>query len=94
MEERSYRELPPARGDLGYSWVEQSTDEGLAYLGGFLKRNNAKVYVMDVYATNDKVYRNITIQLPRLGEVYGAEDIYIQFDRNSGRQFSLSRSSE
>lgn len=87
----TYTPLPEARGDLGYSWIEQSIDEVLAFFGSYLKRNDAKAYVMDVYASNNQVYRNIIIQLPTQSKVFPAENIHIQFNRDEGRQFYLSR---
>jgi len=92
--EPTYTPLPDARTDLGYSWIEQSIDETLAYFAGYLKRNDAKAYVMDVYASNNQVYRNIVIQLPRQSEVFPAENINIRFNRDEGRQLSLSRTNE
>ena len=86
-----YTQLPPARADLGYRWNEQSIDEVLTFLSGYLKRNDAKAYVLDVYASNNQVYRNIIIQLPELSEVFPAENIHVQFNRDEGRQLSLSR---
>lgn len=94
MTEKSYTSLPETRKDLGYSWIEQSIDETLAHFGEYLKRNDAKAYVMDVYATSNRVYRNIIIQLPRQPEFFPAEGTHIQFNRNEGRQLSLSRTIE
>ena len=88
-----YTPLPETRTDLGYSWTEQSIDEVLAFFAGYLKRNNAKAYVTDVYASNNQVYRNIVIQLPT-EDIYPAENICIQFDRDEGRQLTLHRMGE
>lgn len=92
--EPTYTPLPSTRTDLGYNWIEQTVDEVLAFFAGYLKRNGAKAYVMDVYATNNQVYRNITIQLPEQSEVFPAENIHIQFNREEGRQMSLSLTTE
>lgn len=92
--EPTYVPLSETRTDLGYSWIEQSIDEALAYFAGYLKRNGAKAYVVDVYATNNQVYRNVVIQLPEQSEVFPAENINIQFNRDEGRQLSFSRTNE
>jgi len=88
-----YIPLPETRTDLGYSWTEQSIDKTLALFAGHLRRNNAKAYIMDVYASNDQVYQNIVIQLPAEG-IFPAENIHIQFNRDEGRQLSFSRTEE
>lgn len=83
-----YPELPKTRTDLGYKWEPALVEDVLMSFCKFLKRNDARAFMMDVYATGDKVYRNMLIQLPKKG-LYPPETISIQFNRESGRQFSL-----
>jgi len=85
-----FNELPHLREDLDYKWREVDLTMALGHFGRFLKRNDAKAFEVDVYATNDCVYRNIVIQLPEKG-AFAAEDIHIQFNRDSGRQYSLGK---
>lgn len=87
-EQLKYPELPSTRTDLGYSWQPSTPSDVLHAFGKFLQRNNARAFLMDVYASNDAVYRNMVIQLPEKG-AFAAETIYIQFDRDEGRQYSL-----
>ena len=78
--------LPETRRDLGYNWLPLPLDVVLGMFGQFLERNNAEAYLMDVYASNNSVYRNLLIVIPH-GEVIPEEQIHIQFDREAGRQF-------
>lgn len=89
----TYKELPSTRTDLGYDWIERPVDQTLADFGEYLKRNNARAFLQDVYATNDQVYRNIIIQLPGESEGFTPEDISIRFNRDKGRQLSLTLNS-
>lgn len=85
-----YSQLPSTRTDLGYNWTEVPLEEVMSHFKAFLERNNAKAHMMDVYASNNQVYRNMVIQLPYMSEVFGSEeDIHIQFNRDKGRQFTL-----
>jgi len=88
---RPYKELPRVREDLGYKWGEVDLAAALGHFGRFLARNGAKAFEVDVYATNDQVYRNIVIQIPYMNEAFPAEAINIQFNRDEGRQFMLTR---
>jgi hypothetical protein len=83
-----YQDLPPTRKDLGYEWTPKPVSYVLDAFSRFLERNNAKAYLMDVYASNDSVYRNLLIQLPKYG-IFEAENIYFQFNRDDGRQYTL-----
>lgn len=85
-----YSELPPTRSDLGYNWTEITLEDAMNHLRAFLERNNAKAALVDIYASNNQVYRNMVIQLPYMNEMFGEEDIHIQFNRSEGRQFTLT----
>jgi len=87
----TYRDLPPIRKDLGYEWTPTALEEALEYFRKFLERCRARAFTLDVYSSAGKVYRNILIQLPEKGELWPAEDIRIQFDRDEGRQFLLTK---
>ena len=79
--------LPPTREDLGYKWKEIPIPKALDMLGKFLSRNSAKAYIMDVYATNNQVYRNIHIDYQGVGR---EEGINAQFNRDEGKQLTLA----
>lgn len=82
--------LPKTRTDLGYEWSEASLDNALEMLKAFLQRNQGKAYFMDVYASNNQVYRNIIIQYQGIPCLEGeTESIEIQFNRDEGRQLSI-----
>lgn len=80
--------LPRTREDLGYHWIPQTLDDVLDMLKRFLERNHAEAHFMDVYCSNDSVFRNILIVIPGNG-VAPEEHISIQFNRESGRQVYL-----
>jgi hypothetical protein len=86
-----FNELPKTREDLGYKWEPIDIGVALANLLEYLKRNNARAFKVDVYASNNQVYRSIIIQLPYQSETFGAEDIHIGFNRDHGRQLELTR---
>lgn len=89
--ELQYPRLPETRTDLGYGWVPIPVADALDAFRKFLERNEAKVFMMDVYASNNQVYRNIVIQVPSDGKgIFMPETISIQFNREEGRQFSLT----
>lgn len=91
-EKLEYKPPPPTRTDLGYTWDERDIHDIMESLGSYFARQKAKVFIQDVYASNGHVYRNILIQLPKLNEAWEAENIYIQFDKDEGRQLSINRS--
>lgn len=90
-EKLGYKSLPPARTDFGYEWQEIPIEDLVEKLGLYFKRQKAKAFIMDVYATNNCVYRNMLIQLPWLNSFFVAENIRIQFNKDEGRQLSISR---
>jgi len=90
-ENLTFNTLPETREDLGYKWRPVGLPEALNHFAKFLERNKARVFEQDVYASNDRIYRNILIQLPFMSEVFLAEDIHIQFDVDEGRQFILKK---
>lgn len=88
VKDLKYPDLPPTRTDLGYEWILRDVSAVTGSLCKFLERNNARAFLVDVYASNNQVYRNMIIQLPEYGELAG-ETIHIQFNRDEGRQYSL-----
>ena len=89
-EQFMYPELPETRTDLDYKWRPVPVSEVLNALRKFLERNDAKGYMMDVYASNNEVYRNMLIHIPGVKDgVFLPESISMQFNRDEGRQFML-----
>lgn len=84
-----YNRLPETRQDLGYKWEEITPEKAMEYLGKYLKRQNAKCFVVDVYSTGDHIFRNMIIQLPYQSEMFLASDLSIQFGRDEGRQITI-----
>lgn len=89
MEDSQYKPMPQSRTDLGYEWNKIDTKEAVGMLQSFLERVEARALVMDVYASNGIVYRNIVFQLPGVAEFPVAEDISIQFNRDGGRMLNV-----
>lgn len=46
----------------GYSYIKQSTEVTCGMISDALNSMNAKCWIMDVYASNNQVYRNILIK--------------------------------
>lgn len=88
-----YAKLPEIGTNLGYKWEPIQVGVALANLLEYFKRNNARAFMVDVYASNDSMYRNIVIQLPLPDGPFSPNDmdIEIQFERDKGRQLLLTR---
>lgn len=91
---QEYNSLPELRKDLGYEWRPVDLFAALGHFTKYLERNSARAFEEDVYASNNQVYRNIVIQLPDRGDFFPAENIHIQFERDSGRHLILTRTEE
>lgn len=89
--ELKYKQLPPTRTDFGYEWEKRSIRDVLESLLAYLERQDARAFMLDVYASNNHVYRNILIQFPWKNSFQVAENIFIQFDKDEGRQLSINR---
>jgi len=86
-----FSELPKTREDLGYKWAPISIEYALDSFRDYFVRNDARAFIMDVYASNNQVYRSILIQLPEHAGVFFPENINIGFNRDDGRQLELRR---
>lgn len=73
---------------LDYKWYELSTDEVGKMLAEKLKQVGAKVWFMDVYCSNDSVYRNIIIKWPSYANI---KEVAIRFNREDGTQLDIEK---
>lgn len=75
----------------GYDWIPQTTDEVGKDLADVLKKHKAECFVMDVYATGNRVYRNIACIFEEYPGMGTEEELRIRYDRDTGKNFVISK---
>ena len=64
-----------------YKWIEITPEKFAQMLSDKLKACGAKAWMLDVYCSNDAVYRNLTIKWAGYDSV---KSISIRFNRDEG----------
>ena len=72
---------------LDYKYTEITTDEFAEMFAKKLKQLGAKIWYMDVYCSNDAVYRNIKVKW--IGVAGETKTIEIHFNRDEGKTLTI-----
>lgn len=83
-------EVPGNLRALGYDWIPESLESVGKDVADVLKKNNAQCFLMDVHATGDQVYRNITCILEVQPELKVESELNIRYNRETGKSFVIS----
>lgn len=71
-----------------YRWIEITPEEFAQMLSDKLKSRKAKAWMLDVYCSNDCVYRNLIVKWTGHGSV---KSIAFRFERDAGFSIKVSK---
>jgi len=83
-------QTPKVNGSLNaldYKWIEAIPEEIGKMIARKLKQLKAKAWSMDVYCSNNQVYRNILIRFKDSGG--NIQEIRIRFNPHDGHSLSI-----
>lgn len=69
-----------------YHWIEISPEEFGEMLAKKLKSIGAKAFLLDVYCSNDSVYRNLQAKWAEFDSV---KTLHLRFNREEGKHISV-----
>jgi len=71
---------------MDYNWLETTPEEFGKMLAKKLKQMNAKIWAMDVYCSNDSIYRNLELKWMSFDRV---KSLRIHFNREEGSHINI-----
>lgn len=74
-----------------YHWIEISPEEFAKMLCEKLKSCKAKTWLLDVYCSNDAIYRNLVVKWAGDGSI---KQIDCRFNRDEGCTIDISKENE
>ena len=69
-----------------YHWIEITPEEFAQKLAERLKQLGAKAWLLDVYCSNDQVYRNLAVKW--MGHI-SVKSLYLRFNRDEGKEINI-----
>lgn len=82
-------EVPRSLKERGYDWIPESIEDVGKNLTDVLKKNNAQCFILDVYATEDKIFRSIKCILEEYPEI--KTELNIVYNKETGKSFTISK---
>jgi len=70
-----------------YHWIEITPEEFAHKLAEKLEKLGAKAWLLDVYCSNDQVYRNLAVKWNGFGSV---KSLRLHFDRGEGKAMNIT----
>lgn len=69
-----------------YHWTEITPEEFAEMLTKKLKKIGAKAFLLDVYCSNDQIYRNLAVKW--MGHI-SVKSLYLRFNRDEGKEINI-----